>query len=332
MRGRRRPGDGWGLTPERAAGSGVAGIAIVKAGMLTSVQDLGRWGLQARGVPVAGPMDEYSHRLANHLVGNDAAAAALEITLIGPEILALDDVRCAVAGAAFALSAGVESVGMHTPFVLRAGTSLRFGQRSRGTRATLAVRGGIAVPPVFGSRATSLVARLGAFNGRPLRAGDVLPVGDAILPTTRPGPRIAELPLPAGGARLRVLKGPHEEMFTPGAYEALFGGRYTITPQSNRMGYRLDGPRLAHRRAADILSDATAIGSIQVPASGQPIVLMADRQTTGGYPKIATVISADLPLAGQLAPGDWVEFKACTRDEARDAARARFGAFYGPTR
>jgi antagonist of KipI len=310
----------------------VAEIAIVKAGMLTSVQDLGRWGLQARGVPVAGPMDEYSHRLANQLVGNDPSAAALEITLIGPEIQALDDVLCAVAGATFTLTAAGESVPMHTPFALRSGTSLRFGPRTRGARATLAVRGGIAVPPIFGSRATSLIARMGPFEGRPLRAGDVLPVADASSPGTRPAPAIADLTMPDGGARLRVLKGPHAEMFTSGAYDTLFGGRYTITPQSNRMGYRLEGPRLAHRRSADILSDATAIGSIQVPASGQPIVLMADRQTTGGYPKIATVISADVPLAGQLAPGDWVEFKACTRDEARDAARARFGALYGRAR
>ena len=302
--------------------------------MLTSVQDLGRWGLQARGVPVAGPMDEYSHRLANHLVGNPPAAAALEITLIGPELQALDDVLCAVAGATFALTAAGAPVPLHQPFVLRSGTSLRFGPRTRGARATLAVRGGLAVPEVFGSRATSLIARMGPFDGRSLRAGDVLPIGDgsATPAAGRTEAAIAGLPMPAGGARLRVLAGPHAEMFTSAAFDTLLNGRYTITPQSNRMGYRLDGPRLAHRGAADILSDATAIGSIQVPASGQPIVLMADRQTTGGYPKIATVISADLPIAGQLAPGDWVEFKACTRDEARAAARGRFGAFYGPVR
>ncbi len=312
---------------------GVAGIAIVKAGMLTTVQDLGRWGLQARGVPVAGPMDEYSHRLANQLAGNDPSAAALEITLIGPELQALDDVLCAVAGATFALTVAGEQVPLHEPFVLRSGTSLRFGPRTRGARATLAVRGGIAVPEVFGSRATSLIARMGPFDGRSLRPGDVLPIGDQSgTPAARRPAPMAELPMPAGGARLRVLKGPHAEMFTSAAFDTLLSGRYRITPQSNRMGYRLDGPRLAHRGSADILSDATAIGSIQVPASGQPIVLMADRQTTGGYPKIATVITADIPLAGPLAPGDWVEFKACTGDEARAAARVRFGAFYGPVR
>ena len=299
--------------------------------MLTSVQDLGRWGLQARGVPVAGPMDEYSHRLANRLVGNDPSAAALEVTLIGPEVQAIHDVVCVVAGASFGLTAGGARVSMNAPFRLRAGTLLRFGDRLRGARATLAVGGGIAVEATLGSRAMSLIARMGPFDGRPLRTGDLLPIGDEVShrPAEKP---IAPLALPAGGARVRVLPGPHAEMFTPAAYETLCHGRYTITPQSNRMGYRLDGPRLTHRGAADILSDATAIGSIQVPASGQPILLMADRQTTGGYPKIATVIGADLPLAGQLAPGDWIEFKPCTRSEAHAAARERFGPFLGSFR
>jgi antagonist of KipI len=313
----------------------VATIAIIKPGMLTTIQDLGRWGFQARGVPVAGPMDEYSHRLANRLVGNHPSAAALEITLLGPEIDAGADVTCAVAGAAFALIADGAAVRMHEPFVLRAGTRLRFGTRGAGARATFAVRGGFAVEPVFGSRATSLIARMGPLGGRALRAGDVLPVGEARAVAgagTRAEAAAAPLPVPAGGARVRVLPGPHEEMFTPAAHEKLFNGRFTITPQSNRMGYRLDGPAIAHRGPADILSDATAIGSIQVPASGQPILLMADRQTTGGYPKIATVIGADLPLAGQLAPGDWLEFRPCTRAAARDAARARVGVFAGQAR
>jgi allophanate hydrolase subunit 2 len=131
------------------------------------------------------------------------------------------------------------------------------------------------------------------------------------------------LRMPDGGARVRVLVGPHDAMFTAGALDTLFSSRYVVTPQSNRMGYRLEGPPLTHLTAADILSDATPMGSLQVPASRQPILLMADRQTTGGYPKIATVITADLPVAGQLAPGDWIEFVACTRREAVDALRRR---------
>jgi antagonist of KipI len=293
--------------------------------MLTTVQDLGRWGQQASGVPVAGPMDEYSHRLANRLVGNDATAAALEITLVGPEIQSDGDLTCAAAGAAFRLTAGGEPVPMHAAFTLHKGWRLRFGERIAGSRATLALRGGIEVEPVYGSRATSLISRMGALGGRAVMAGDVLRIGDQ----TAPDRTHTHMPEPwppssmTGGARLRVIRGPHENMFTAEAYDALFGSRFLITPNSNRMGYRLDGPALTHEGRADILSDATPLGSIQVPASGQPILLMADRQTTGGYPKIATVISADVPLAGQLAPGDWIEFKPCTREAALEALKAQ---------
>jgi antagonist of KipI len=300
-------------------------VTIIRAGMLTTVQDLGRWGQQASGVPVAGPMDEYSHRLANRLVGNDAAAAALEITLVGPEIQCDADLTCAVAGATFTITAGGAPVPTHAPFALHKGVRLRFGERLAGSRATLAFRGGINVEPVFGSRATSLISRMGALGGRALVAGDVLRIGDqTALERTH-----AHMPEPwphawlTGGARLRVIRGPHENLFTPAAYERLFGSRFQITPNSNRMGYRLDGPALLHHGRADILSDATPLGSLQVPASGQPILLMADRQTTGGYPKIATVISADVPLAGQLVPGDWIEFKPCTREAAVEALRSQ---------
>jgi antagonist of KipI len=181
----------------------------------------------------------------------------------------------------------------------------------------LAVRGGFDVEAVFGSRATSLISRIGPFGGRGLTSGDILRIdaGDA-LPDAESPPHGRPLELPRGGARLRVIRGPHEVMFTHAAFETLFGSRFLVTPSSNRMGYRLEGPPLKHSGTADILSDATPIGSLQVPASGQPIMLMADRQTTGGYPKVATVITADLPIAGQLAPGDWIEFAPCTRDAA----------------
>ncbi len=298
----------------------MAALIVLRPGMLTTIQDLGRWGRQKHGVPVAGPMDPYSHRLANRLVGNRDAAAALEITLMGPELQADGDLVCAVAGARFALSIDGRPA-TKAPFVLRSGARLRFGERDAGARATLAVRGGLDVPETFGSRATSLSARMGPFGGRPLASGDVLPIGDAGRGPMTPPP-LAPLSLPGGGARIRAIRGPHDAMFTSAALDALFSSRFTVTPQSNRMGYRLNGPALKHSGAADILSDATPIGSIQVPASGQPILLMADRQTTGGYPKIATVISADLPLAGQLAPGDWIEFAECSRRDAVEALRA----------
>jgi biotin-dependent carboxylase-like uncharacterized protein len=193
----------------------------------------------------------------------------------------------------------------------------------------LAVRGGIDVAAVFGSRSTSVIAGMGPLGGRPLMAGDMLPVGESTMVPQTTG---SSLPLPDGGARVRVLRGPHDGMFVPGAYEALVRSRFVVTPASNRMGYRLQGPSLLHTAAAGILSDATPVGSLQVPGSGQPILLMADRQTTGGYPKIATVITADLPLAGQLAPGDWIEFQDCTRDEAIAALHARWAALTGPVR
>ena len=303
-------------------------LTVVRPGMLTTIQDLGRWGHQANGVPVAGPMDVYSHRLANRLVGNAEDAAALEMTLVGPEIVSDADAVCAVAGAHFEVTVGGRAVPMHTPFALHAGARLRFGARTAGARAVLAVRGGLALPRLFGSRATSLISGMGPFGGRALASADVLPVGEAFTHArvTLPAPA---LPLPAGGARIRVIPGPHDHAFTAAAIETFFGARYTVSSQSNRMGYRLEGPRLTHAGSADILSEPTPVGSLQVPASGQPILLMADRQTTGGYPKIATVITADLPLAGQLAPGDWIEFAACARDAAIDALRrqeARLGS------
>ena len=230
-------------------------LTVVRPGMLTTIQDLGRWGFQASGVPVAGPMDAYSHALANQLVGNDPSAAAIEVTVIGPELQGTGEVVCAVAGATFALTAGDVGMPMHVAFTLRPGERLKFGTRSAGSRATLAVRGGIDVPSVFESRATSLVSRMGPFGGRALKAGDVLPVGPVTAPATpvgagQPG---APLPLPAGGARLRVLVGPQEPFFTPAAYQTLFGSRYIITPASNRMGYRLAGAPLEHAGRADIL-------------------------------------------------------------------------------
>jgi biotin-dependent carboxylase-like uncharacterized protein len=225
---------------------------------------------------------------------------------------------CAVAGAAFEVFVDQKPVEPGQPFRVAGGATLRFGRRLAGARSTLAVRGGIDVPRVLGSRATSLISGIGPFGGRALAAGDVLPVGRLAAPlSARPAGQ--PLRLPEGGARLRAIPGPHETRFAPAALERLFSAPFTVTTQSNRMGFRLEGPELLYAEAADILSDATPLGALQVPRSGQPILLMADRQTTGGYPKIATVIAADLPVAGQLAPGDWIRFVPCTRADAVDA-------------
>jgi biotin-dependent carboxylase-like uncharacterized protein len=307
----------------------MAHLLVVRPGMLTTIQDLGRWGRQSRGVPVAGPMDAYSHRFANRLVGNDPGAATLEVTLIGPDLQADGDVTCAVAGAQFSLTVDERPVPMNQSFMMRSGSRLRFGARSAGARAFLAVPGGLSLEPQFGSRATSLIARMGPFGGRAIAAGDVLPVGAPAAFPVRPQQSGTPLDLPGGGARLRVVRGPHELKFTNAAFDVLFSARFIVTSNSNRMGYRLDGPALQHSGTADILSDATPIGSLQVPAAGTPILLMADRQTTGGYPRIGTVITADLPLAGQLAPGDWIEFAPCARDAAVDALKRQHARLEG---
>ena len=307
----------------------MSALTVVRPGLLTTVQDLGRWGYQHLGVPVAGPMDWYSHRFANRLVGNSDEEAALEITLIGPELTSNADVVCAVAGASFDLTCGDRAAPLNAAFVLPRGERLRFRNRAAGARATLAVAGGIDVDPVLGSRATSLISRTGPFGGRALGVGDLLPVGRQSHVARAPARPLA---VPRGGARVRVVMGPHHARFTDEAVRAFTSTRYTVTQDSNRMGYRLDGPVLSQIEASDMLSDATPVGSLQVPPSGLPILLMADRQTTGGYPKIATVITADLPLAGQLAPGDWVEFAPCTRAAAIDALRLRMGALAGVSR
>jgi biotin-dependent carboxylase-like uncharacterized protein len=302
----------------------MSAVRVVKAGMLTTIQDRGRWGLQGRGVPVAGPMDPVSHRLANALVGNNADAATLEITLIGPQLEFEDERMIAVTGAEFDLMLDGKPMPLHAPFVAAAESQLRFGARSRGARAYLAIAGGIQVPPTLGSRATHLTSRMGGVDGRPVRAGDRLPLGDARR-SHRAAPALSEpvLPLPDSGAVIRVLAGPQDDYFRADALDALQSGPYTIAHNSDRMGFRLIGPQLCHARGADIISDATPLGALQVPASGQPILLMADRQTSGGYAKIATVITADIGIAGQLCPGETLTFRLCTPREALAALIAQ---------
>ena len=292
-------------------------IRIVKSGMLTTVQDEGRWGFQNLGVSVAGPMDRASHRLANLLVGNRRSAATLEVTLIGPEIEFENGSVFAVTGAEFHVTLDGLEVLMNVATRARQGSTLRLSGRRRGARAYVAVRGGFESPSVLGSRSTHLASRMGGLGGRALVAGDRIPVGevDTVAEVPSRGRRPAVV-LPVGGARLRVMLGPQDERFSEAALASLRTARYEITPQSNRMGYRLAGPRLDHRAGADVLSDGTPIGSVQVPPSGEPILLMADCQTSGGYPKIATVITADLALAGQLAPADWIEFAVCDHPTA----------------
>ncbi len=292
-----------------------SGLRILAPGLLTTVQDSGRWGHQSIGVSVSGPMDPFAHRLANALAGNARAAATLEITLTGPSIR-FDDARVvAVAGARFDLFVDDVPVPHERPVAVGAGGVLRFGTRHQGARAYLAVSGGIDVTPVLGSRATHVPTGTGGWHGRALRRDDCVPLGVAqperrrVVDHTPAEPDVAP-------PTVRVMAGPDVERFTPEALEALVSAPYHVTVDSDRMGFRLEGPVLRHRATADILSDATPFGTLQVPASGQPVLLMADRQTTGGYARLATVISADLGIAGQAAPGDALRFVLCDRAEA----------------
>jgi antagonist of KipI len=302
---------------------GAPALVVVKPGMLTTVQDEGRWGLQAHGVPVAGPMDPVSHRLANALVGNDRGAATLEVTLVGPELEFDDERIVAATGAAFDLWLDGKSVPHNAAFTAAAGSRLRFGERRLGARAYLAVAGGINVAPTLGSRATHLISAMGGLEGRALRVADRLPLGQPVRPPAAAGQRTPIVALPDRHARIRIRPGPQAEYFAPDALEVLQSAPYVIAQHSDRMGFRLEGPPLTHHRGADIISDATPLGVLQVPASGQPILLMADRQTTGGYPKIATVISADIAVAGQLGPSDTITFTVCTPREALGALIAQ---------
>jgi antagonist of KipI len=297
-------------------------LHILKPGLMTSVQDLGRPGHQAIGVPVAGPMDSFSHRLANLLVGNDPMAATLEVTLIGPEIEIQCETTMAFSGADFDVWCDGQQVAVGESFHVRAGQRLKFGRCRLGARAYLAVAGGILTPQTLGSRATHLVSRMGGLDGRTLHAGDRLPID----PSNASGPkrRSVGLTLPTGGrALIRIMPGPQTDWFSSAAQRQLADAAFVLSPRSNRMGYRLQGPPLRRVREDELISEPVGIGAIQVPNAGEPILLMADRQTAGGYPKIGHVISADLPLAGQLAPGNSIQFEWCTRQEAIAALIAR---------
>jgi biotin-dependent carboxylase-like uncharacterized protein len=294
----------------------VSALVVKTAGLLTTVQDLGRWGYQALGVPVAGAMDGESHRVANALAGNDASAASLEITLAGPVLEAEGAATIAIAGADIEVAVGDRVLRPPAVVQLADGQRVAFGRRHAGARAYLAVRGGIDTPVVLGSRAADLRSGFPGFAGRPLRPGDRVQVGDAVgrraaMPRDVPPCR---RPAIGGGVVLRVLPGPHAHL--PGLFDRLCAGPFTVSPRSDRMGYRLEGRTMSSAPSGDLLSMPTTTGTVQVLPDGTPIMLMADRQTTGGYAQAAVVISADLALAGQLAPGDRLRFEPCTRPDA----------------
>ncbi len=296
------------------------GFKVLEGGLLTTVQDLGRYGYERYGVPVAGAMDPFALRAANLLVGNAPEAAALEITLLGPKLQATEDHLVAVTGARLSLRVNGWESTPWTALLVRKGWLVEFGARQLGCRAFLAVGGGIDVTPLLGSRSTYLGGGWGGFDGRPLRAEDLIDVRPARVDFSRAGHSFpsSQIPPYSDAPTVRVVLGPQDDYFTAEGLAAFLSGEYQVGIASDRMGYRLQGPRIAHRGPAEVISDGVPLGAVQVPADGQPIVMMADRQTTGGYPKIATVISADIPLLAQCVPGQGsVRFAAASVEEAQ---------------
>jgi len=298
-------------------------LRVVAPGAHTTIQDRGRIGFQDVGVPNSGPLDRVSLRLANALVGNDENAPALEMLVHGPTLKVVTDaVRVALVGC----NASIE---VRSPAASRipAGQSVQLGRDAvfriaalgDSVCAYLAIEGGIDVPPVLGSASTYVRGSIGGLEGRRLQAGDDVPLALDVASARRERKLERSLDL-ALDQTIRVVSGPQADYFSEDALRTFLNSEYTVSPRADRMGYRLEGPPLTHVKGYDILSDGIVTGSVQVPGSGLPIVLMVDNQTTGGYPKIATVISADIPVVARRKPGRTLRFAAV---DVRDAERLR---------
>lgn len=314
-------------------------ITVLDPGPLTTVQDTGRVGYAAQGYRSCGAADGYAYRLGNVLVGNDPGAAVLECTLRGAALRFETDTVFALTGAESPAALDSTPVPYYAPLLAKAGSVLQMGAAKTGLRSYLAVGGGIATPPVLGSRATDVKCGIGGLEGRKLTAGDTLPIGSCDTPALWQAITAKRLDRPlrdktvCGGLHpmrvqgtqmlplLRAVPGPQDAAFTVQGRQDFIHGIYTLTPDCDRMACKLTGTPLQMRRGADILSDGIVPGSVQVSADGQPIVMLADHQTTGGYAKIATVISADLPALAQLRPGQRVCFTFVTPSRAVQAAR-----------
>ena len=296
-------------------------LRIVNAGAVMTVQDIGRPGWEAYGVPSSGAMDGFALQAANLLVGNPTGAAALEITGSGAEIEFLQPTLVAITGADFQPSLNRERMSTWQATFVRAGMGLSFGARRSGARSYLAVMGGIDVPLVLGSRSTYLPSQFGGLRGRPLQMGDELSVGagfDMARLAGRQWP-LEVRPDYAAEPQLRLLPGPHVDLFTADVLQALVKQSFKLALSSNRMGYRLEGSRFPH--VLSVPSLGVVPGAVQMPPDGMPILLMMDAQTTGGYPIVANVIQADLSVAAQLLPGDTMQFTLTHPFEAVTAYR-----------
>ena len=304
--------------------AGVNTFEVLSPGIMSTVQDLGRFGCARYGVAASGALDGFAVRVGNLLVGNDENAAVLETTLMGLRVKVLRDTVVAVTGGDLQARKGSEPLAMWRSHLVGEGETIVFSGPASGIRAYLAVAGGIQAAVVMGSRSTNLSSGFGGFEGRPLRKGDILavePVQDAVRFAGR-GFTPAAVPAYASPWRLRVIWGPQDDHFSEAGKQTFVSVAFTVSPDSDRTGIRLKGPVVARRPALEesIISEGILSGAIQVPGDGQPIIILGET-ASGGYRKIATVISADLPLLGQITPGDEVAFEAVSMDEAVQALR-----------
>ncbi len=295
-------------------------LTILKAGLMTTIQDLGRYGYQKYGIIVSGAMDPLAHRIANLLVGNEESAPAIEITLSGPRIRFDKEAVIALSGGDLSPSVNGVSVKSYTPIWIKAGDVLDFGEAISGCRTYLAIQGGIDVPTVLDSTSTYLRAGIGGFYGRMLKAGDRIgflhnDISEYTINFTGGWSISQELKVKPTD-RIRVTKGRQYDLFRKESRNAFFKEPFKISNQSDRMGYRLNGPKLLLKENKELISEAVSHGSIQVPSDGNPIILLADRQTIGGYPKIAQIASVDLSVAAQKRPGEEVFFEELSNEEA----------------
>jgi len=292
---------------------------------LATIQDAGRYGFRKFGVPTSGPMDPFAFRAANALVGNGSEAAVIEIGLGDITFQARQDCVIGVAGAGYELSIYIWDFPLWSSFFVRAGWKIHFHKIEDGMWACLALTGGVQVQPLLGSGSTYLRGRFGGLGGRPLEVGDVLIAGnrsrDLEELAARSIPQAAR-PLYTQSPVIDVIMGPQTNYFTSESIQTFFSSEYSVSLTSDRMGYRLDGPALTHRDRSELISEGLTFGAIQVPSSGQPIVMMADGPTTGGYPKIGAVVSADMPLLAQCLPmKSKIRFRETSVEEAQKKYR-----------
>jgi 5-oxoprolinase (ATP-hydrolysing) subunit C len=303
----------------------MSGLRTDRPGLSTTIQDLGRPGFQRYGVPVSGALDPLALRLANALVGNPAGMAALEILALGPTLtVEADSVRIALVGSDVGLRIDGAEIPAGRSVTAARGARIAVGGFTDAASCVLAVEGGFAIEPVMGSLSTYARGGFGGFEGRALESGDLVPLAQTAAPA-RPERKAG--PIDYGTGPIRVVLGPQEDWFDPASIERFLAEPYTITAEADRMGMRLDGAKLGHTRGFNIVSDGIAPGHIQVPGTGQPIILLADRQTVGGYPKIGAVIGADLPRLGRMRPGGSIRFARVEVAEAEKIRRAQSAGF-----